>query len=107
MREGNKLIKLTGRRINKLTVIGRTKNKYSKVGTYWDCKCDCGTVKSLRSDVLRKTDVKSCGCTLDHVKIGDKVGNLKVVEGLGRIKKGRSFFWRCKCDCGSNNDIIL
>ncbi len=107
MKEGNKLIDLTGKRFNKLTVIKRTKNKSSVAGTYWDCKCDCGEIKSYRSDVLRKTNIQSCGCTLDHVEVGNKFGKLTVVKRLGRIKKGRSIFWRCECDCGSKKDMIL
>lgn len=84
-----------------------TKGRSSVGGKYWDCKCDCGEIKPYRSDVLRKTNIQSCGCTLDHVKVGDKLGKLKVVERLGRIKKGRSIFWRCECDCGSKKDMIL
>ena len=102
-----KAIDLKGKKFGKLTVIGRSDRKNNKVGLYWDCKCECGEIKAIRSDVLRKTNIQSCGCTLDHVKIGDKVGNLTVSEKLGRIKEGRSIFWRCECSCGGNKDITI
>ncbi len=101
MKKGNKRIDLSGKRFNKLVVIGETKNKSSVGGKYWDCKCDCGEIKSYRSDVLRKQNVQSCGCTLHHVKVGDKVGQLKVVERLGR-KSSRSIWWKCLCACGKS-----
>ncbi len=107
MEKGFRGIDLKDKRFNKLLVIEATKNKNSRAGKYWDCKCDCGEIKSYRSDVLRKTDIQSCGCTLDHVKVGDKFGKLKVIERLGRIKKGRSIFWKCECDCGSGKEVIF
>lgn len=51
---------LTGRKFAYLTVLERDLSK--KNGTYWICMCDCGNIKSVRSDHLRKNLVKSCGC---------------------------------------------
>ncbi len=108
------MIDLKGKKFGKLTVVCRTDKRCSDAGTYWDCDCECGETKSYRSDVLRKTNVKSCGCTFNHVKIGDKVGKLKVVRKLKRrnkikSKKGRgtSLFWELVCDCGSEKKVIL
>ena len=102
---GNRLIDLTDERFGKLVVLERTKNVESKAGSHWVCKCDCGEIKNIRSDVLRKTNIQSCGCTKEHVKIGDKFGRLKVIERAE--KKSRRLFWRCFCDCGSKKEIIL
>ncbi len=112
--KSNRLIDLKGKKFGKLTVICRTKNVYSHAGSYWDCDCECGETKSYRSDVLRKTNIKSCGCTFNHVKIGDRIGKLVVIKKLGRIHKrknkkgrGRSIYWECLCDCDDNKKIIL
>ncbi|MHA1469847.1 MAG: hypothetical protein ACTSSP_04720 [Candidatus Asgardarchaeia archaeon] len=102
MKNGSRLIDLTGKRFGKLVVTSRSK-KYSRAGTYWDCECDCGETKVFRSDVIRKHNLQSCGCVYDHIKIGERYGNLTVLE---RAKRGqRSYYWRCSCDCGK--EIVL
>ena len=53
-------IDLTGMKFTYLTVLEKDLSK--KNGTYWICMCDCGNIKSVRSDHLRKNLVKSCGC---------------------------------------------
>jgi len=56
-----KLIDLTGKKFERLTVIervGRSKD-YQAV---WLCICDCGTEKRVRSRDLKKGNTKSCGC---------------------------------------------
>lgn len=51
---------LTGQRFGRLVVIGVDDRGTRK--TYLYCQCDCGTVKSIRSDGLLSGAVKSCGC---------------------------------------------
>lgn len=51
---------LTGQRFGRLKVIGVDDRNTRK--TYYLCECDCGTVKSIRSDGLLSGAVKSCGC---------------------------------------------
>ncbi len=55
-----KLVDLTGKRYGRLTVLKRmaTKNGHAA----WLCRCDCGNVKSVSSNSLRRGTVKSCGC---------------------------------------------
>jgi len=49
----------------------------TKKGAYWLCKCDCGTIKKVNSNDLRKGISKSCGCSF-------------------RLAKGESAFrWLC------------
>lgn len=43
-----------------LTVIGIDPDKKGR--TYWVCQCDCGNVKSVRSDSLQDGMIRSCGC---------------------------------------------
>lgn len=114
---GKTAIDLTGKKFGKLKVIKKDEEytRKNKGGScYWICECECEEVKSYRSDVLRKGIVKSCGCSLNHVKIGDKVGKLTVVKKLGRIHirknnkgRGRSIYWECICDCESGKKIVL
>ena len=51
---------LTGQRFGRLVVIGVDDRNTRK--TYYYCQCDCGTVKSIRSDGLLSGAVQSCGC---------------------------------------------
>lgn len=51
---------LTGQRFGRLTVIGVDDRKSRK--TYFYCRCDCGNVKSVRSDSLTAGAIRSCGC---------------------------------------------
>lgn len=101
----SKLIDLTGQRFGELVVIGdrhveKNGNKYT---SFWKCRCDCGTVKYIRTTHLRSGRVKSCG---NHAKdyTGQRIGRLLVLERAenGRDGSGRSFKrWKCLCDCGN------
>lgn len=51
---------LTGHRFNSLTVL--TVGEKRKKHQYWLCQCDCGTIKEIRSDVLKNGQTVSCGC---------------------------------------------
>lgn len=57
---------LTGMRFGRLEVISLEdvpKEKRLKMrGTYWRCKCDCGTTKVIQGSRLRSGAIKSCGC---------------------------------------------
>lgn len=61
MKRMNSVVDLIGQRFGRLTVIG-IDDRGTKGKTYWMCKCDCGAVKSVRSDSLRSGAIKSCGC---------------------------------------------
>lgn len=51
---------LTGQRFGRLIVIGVDDRGTKK--TYYNCMCDCGKMKSIRSDGLTSGAVRSCGC---------------------------------------------
>lgn len=51
---------LIGQKFGRLTVIGLDDRGTRK--TYWVCQCDCGRMKSARSDGLLCGAIKSCGC---------------------------------------------
>lgn len=51
---------LTGQRFGRLVVIGIDDRNTRK--TYYNCQCDCGKIKSVRSDSLIAGAIQSCGC---------------------------------------------
>lgn len=62
--KGVNIVDLTGKKFGRLTVIGISKKKVGRK-TYWNCLCDCGKKKTVRSDSLQ-TSTKSCGCLRDE-----------------------------------------
>ena len=51
----------TSKRFGKIVVLSlhhRSRNR-----PYWLCQCDCGNQKILRTDCLKQTGIKSCGCS--------------------------------------------
>lgn len=55
------LIDLTGRVFGRYTVVCRSQ-KRSRVDTYWQCRCMCGTTKDVGGKALKSGAAKSCGC---------------------------------------------
>lgn len=59
-----RFLDLTGQRFGRLEVISFSRD--IKSGTrnrkYWNCVCDCGNAKEVRTDSLTSGNVKSCGC---------------------------------------------
>ena len=84
------MLDLKDKRFGKLLVIKRdTDSTFNiKSGVYWICKCDCGTLKSIRSDCLRKRNYTHCGCETAVVKIGDKS---KTTASLDRIDSSKGY----------------
>ncbi|WP_157129869.1 AP2 domain-containing protein [Burkholderia pseudomallei] len=56
-----KHLDLAGQKFGRLTAIAFDSEKTTRKA-YWVCKCDCGTVKSVRSDLLKRGTTVSCGC---------------------------------------------
>lgn len=53
---------ITGQKFGLLTVLNISAVK-TKFGAYqWDCKCECGTVKTISGLPLRGGKIRSCGC---------------------------------------------
>lgn len=106
-------IDITGQRFGNLTAICQVPKptKYKTPGAYWKCKCDCGNEVIHALNYLQSGDSTSCGkCTYAFVKrqiakrdniSGQKYGMLTAIEPL--YVRGRSWYWRCKCDCGNEH----
>lgn len=71
---------------------------------YYLCKCDCGNIKVMLGNNVKRGLSKSCGSCNIFLMIGYRVGKLTVLEYAKTGKNGHYF--RCKCDCG-NTKIIL
>lgn len=72
---------IAGQRFGKLKALYLDKQRTGKK-TYWICECECGNVKSIRSDCLKI--IQSCGCVKKeqdmvnlHVKNNHNMANHK------------------------------
>lgn len=73
-------VDLTGMRFGKLSVIGKGRQlpregRKFKPMVMWDCVCDCGEKRLLKTGHLKSGACKSCGC--DAPRIGNKNGTWK------------------------------
>lgn len=60
---------LTNKKFGKLTVIDRDGTFIGSDGTQysqWLCKCECGTLKTIRGHDLVRGSVTSCGCSISR-----------------------------------------
>ena len=99
-----KLKDLTNQRFGRLTVVSRAPND----GRYvcWNCKCDCGNEKIIRSTSLCSGRTQSCGCLFKETRpkpenlVGQRFGKLTVLE-ITELRNDRRPIWKCRCDCGN------
>lgn len=115
---------LAGMKYNRLTPIFPDINKSHGNITYWVCKCDCGAVKSVRSDHLKSGRIKSCGClskeqaSIKGKKMSKKISgwNFKDLKGykIGRLTvididihgdNTHPIYWKCVCECGAELSV--
>lgn len=55
-----KLIDMTGKKFERLTVLEMNGRQSGHVT--WKCECDCGKIKIVRGVDLRNKNTASCGC---------------------------------------------
>ena len=55
--KGENIKDISGNRYGKLTVVCLDR-EITRRKSYWICKCDCGKIKSIRSDTLNR--IKFC-----------------------------------------------
>lgn len=111
-----KLIDLTGKIFERLTVLGRDfetqKIKNSKE-PFWYCQCSCGNKISVRGQDLRQGKIKSCGCLKKENAqkinannlLNQRFGKLLVLYKCNYLIDNH-YVWHCKCDCGNEKDIM-
>ena len=98
---------LTGRRFERLTVLGDVGNRTKNGKVLWHCLCDCGKITFVRGDHLKNGKVKSCGCLNDDLKrkrykdlTGYENDNFKVI--VKKESENQRVDWLCECKhCGN------
>ena len=92
-------------KVGRWTVLSETRKNGRK---YFECRCDCGTVKEIYSGSLLKGASLSCGCLRKEQQkakardlTGERFGKLVVLSR----DPGREGNWICRCDCGRNKSI--
>ena len=104
---------LIGETFGRLTVTSLSEPKNGH--RYWFCKCSCGNEKEVSGGILKRGDVKSCGC-LRSETAREAVRNLKPrqrkdISGkkFGKLTalnwicddRNRKPVWECICECGN------
>ena len=89
-------IDITGKKFNRLTVIRRVENSFSKKAR-WLCKCDCGNFREISGDNLRNGNVKSCGC-LKAIRNKQRATHRKSNIRLYNIWRNM----KSRCNCKTN-----
>lgn len=76
---------------------------------YYECRCECGTVKAIYYRSIENGTSKSCGCLRSELNrgkgvdlTGRKIGKLTV---LCR-DAAREDYWVCACECGGRKSIV-
>jgi len=104
---------LTGQVIGKLTVMGINEERSAKSeSNYWDCRCECGKIVTVRTNNLTSWHTTSCGCNRNSECCkakgnrsyrdlrNQKFSKLTVLEPTEKRDR-KSIIWKCKCDCGT------
>ena len=111
-----KLIDLTGKVFDKLTVLEKAPSRARHV--YWKCQCECGNIVEVSAESLRKNIPHDCGCVKLQLQkekeqakenklnylVGRRFGKL-VVEARTEERQNNSIVWKCKCDCGNYKNV--
>ena len=77
----NLLLDIVGKKFNHWTVLEKTSER-SLDKILYKCQCDCleKTISYHTRTELVNGESKSCGCANRRYKIGDQVGNFKIIE---------------------------
>lgn len=99
-----KYIDLTGKRFGEIEVIKDTNERHKNGSHIWKCKCSCGKVIYLPTNVLKNQ--KSCGCKANRLEdlSGQKFGKLTAIS-INHDTKDKRVRWNCICDCGSKTVV--
>lgn len=96
---------MIGTKVGRWTVLREVRKNGKK---YYECRCDCGTVKEVYYRSLTEGKSLSCGCLRDENAAaaamdltGMRFGKLFVL----RRDPSRKGYWICECDCGNRKSI--
>ena len=82
-----KRIDLINRRYGRWTVLSLSEERGNRNQIYWNCKCDCGRLRSLSGENLRQGHTNSCGCLKRALHARDR--HQRAIE---RFEEGK-FTW--------------
>lgn len=103
------LIDETGKVYNEWTVLRKATDDETlgmSAGTYWLCRCSCGTIKPVLGKTLRSGKSKSCGHANNKLadETGKKYGEWTVLRAANanetQYMAKHMAFWICQCSCG-------
>ena len=99
---------MIGTKVGRWTVLREVRKNGKK---YYECRCDCGTVKEVYYRSLEKGLSLSCGCHRSEATkakardlTGMRFGKLFVLRRDVR-NDGGNWFWICECDCGNRKSV--
>lgn len=99
-----KKIDLTGKVFGLWTVLEQSPERDASGNIMWKCQCQCGTIRNVSGQSLRKGKSTCCGCVkqkLNNDMLGKKFGMLTVIEKTSERSSNGSIKWKCLCDCGN------
>ena len=83
----------------------------------WKCQCECGNIKLVDGNSLRRGGSKSCGkCGTKKTKTIDMTGwkmwehgvvDSKIIVMEQAPSHGGHALWNCKCNCGNPQSFIV
>jgi hypothetical protein len=121
MRKGTVIVE-PGTKFGRYTVIKETERRISlknkKGRRRLLCKCQCGTVKDVDYDSLKRGVINSCGCYHKEVssirkplvKLGERFNSLVVIHEVDDYIRESGVKVRrvlCKCDCGKESIVRI
>jgi len=98
---------LTGQKFGKLTAISKAEsilggNTVKRFWGTWNCQCDCGNQKIVKTVDLNKGSVRSCGCIIKEgnttLTSGQKFSRLTTITYINNK-------WSCICECGEYTEV--
>lgn len=109
-------LNLDGKKFGKLTVLTRNGSFVGEDGlkySQWLCKCECGSIKTIRGHDLVRGSVTSCGCTISRGEesirkyLNEMNINYKTQYGFRELKSNKG--WMLKFDFAifDNNENLM
>lgn len=85
---------LEGQKFGRLLVLDYAYLK-PKRGIYYNCLCDCGNIKQVSTNSLKKGETKSCGCYKHEIDTTIKHGGAKIGKLTSEYKTWIGIKTRC------------
>lgn len=95
---------LTNQKFGRLTALFPLDIKAPNGELLWQCKCECGGSKIVKSSHLTCGNTQSCGCIRRKNIKGKRFGRLVAISS--RIREDNRIVWLCQCDCGRTIETV-